>query len=49
MTKETRIERIVNEWYAPYNRTISGKDLDHVMEFLKVMLMSLGKFKPRRD
>lgn len=42
----TRIQRIVGEYFMPYNGTIDEDDLNYVMEFLKVMLMKKGKYVP---
>ncbi len=43
---KTRIIQIVNDYYAPYNRTLAPGDIEYIMEFLKVMLMTKGLFKP---
>ena len=40
----TRIERIVREYFEPYNATIMPDDLDYVMDFLKVMIQ-MGRKK----
>jgi hypothetical protein len=42
----TRMERIVAEYFAPYNRTITNDDLDFVMEFVKVVLIKAKRYKP---
>lgn len=44
MKRPTRIERIVAEYFMPYNRTLEFGDIDYVMEFLRAMLQSKGKY-----
>lgn len=47
--KETRIEQIVNDYFVSYGRQFNPGDIDYIMEFLKVMLMKKGRFKPRHQ
>jgi hypothetical protein len=48
-TKETRIEQIVNDYFVPHGHQLNPGDIEYIMEFLKVMLMKKGLFKPRTE
>ena len=47
MKRKLRIVRIVEEYFAPYSHVLSDEDLEYVMDFVKVILIKKGKYKPR--
>jgi hypothetical protein len=44
--KPTRLQQIAYAYFAPYNRTLDDGEIDYVMEFIRVLLIKQGKWKP---
>ncbi len=45
MKHKLRIVRITEEYFTPYGRVLSDDDLDFVMEFVKVLLITRKFYK----